>query len=233
MEWTACGLYAWLLFLSSVLQGSIDVVNWCGAVFLLRLNRNLEMAQGLCLFTRPPVFVFFPPLGYYDDPQMHRQSKTLAWLFPTVLHRVGLASGPLSASTSLPPPSMNLTLMFTSVLFCGPLRSRWATCAAVGLELPTVTWWSLQWDHEPKTVAPPLPQLSVAHGSVAQTRPFSVSSSPSLTGDKAGLVWTSTGNHSCCEFIIATIVLKGWHFIVLHPLLWLLQEDNSLLCRFS
>lgn len=76
--------------------------------------------------------------------------------------------------------------------------------------------------------------LSVAHGSAVQSRLFSVSPSPSLTGDKAGLVWTSTGNHSCCEFIIATIVLKGWHFIVLHPLLWLLHEEgNALLCWYS
>lgn len=76
--------------------------------------------------------------------------------------------------------------------------------------------------------------LSVAHGSVVQSRLFSVSPSPSLTGDKAGLVWTSTGNHSGCEFIIAKIVSKGWHFIVLHPLLWLLHEEgNALLCWYS
>lgn len=80
----------------------------------------------------------------------------------------------------------------------------------------------------------PSQNLSVAHGSAVQSRLFSVSPSPSLTGDKAGLVWTSTGNHSGCEFIIATIVSKGWHFIVLHPLLWLLhKEGNALLCWYS
>lgn len=78
----------------------------------------------------------------------------------------------------------------------------------------------------------PSQNLSVAHGSVVQSRLFSVSPSPSLTGDKAGLVWTSTGSHSCREFIIATIVLKGWHFIVLYRILWLLHEESSsLLCQ--
>lgn len=105
----------------------------------------------------------------------------------------------------------------------------------MGLELPIGAWWSLQWDYEPKAVTPPPSQnLSVAHGSAVQSRLFSVSPSPSLTGDKAGLVWTSTGNHSGCEFIIATIVSKGCHFIVLHPLLWLLHEEgNALLCWYS